>query len=159
VGHQPCSSLVLLRSRLVVSFRKLPRLSCLRLHIDVDIESEDEDDDAEAESSTLSSGAGPSTKPLTARQAALASVVGPSHVSLCEFLPLYDVRLMFLIGVLRFSLIPVSLSNEPSRKKKQLNEAEIALQREETARKRKNMTEKKLEDEKVRSLTSCHNPS
>lgn len=34
-------------------------------------------------------------------------------------------------------------------KKKTLNETELALRREETARKRKNMTEKKLEDEKV----------
>lgn len=30
-----------------------------------------------------------------------------------------------------------------------LNETELALRREETARKRKNLTEKKLEDEKV----------
>jgi hypothetical protein len=34
-------------------------------------------------------------------------------------------------------------------KKKILNEAEIALRREETARKRKNMTEKRLADEKA----------
>jgi hypothetical protein len=34
-------------------------------------------------------------------------------------------------------------------KKKQLTSEEIALRREETARKRKNMNEKKLEDEKV----------
>lgn len=95
---------------------------------DVDIESEDEDDDGEVDISTPSSGAGPSTKPLTARQAVLASVVDPSHVSL------------------------VSLPTEPSRKKKQLNEAEIALRREETARKRKNMTEKKLEDEKAETI-------
>jgi Ino eighty subunit 2 len=38
---------------------------------------------------------------------------------------------------------------EKSRKKKTLNDAELALRREETARKRKNMSEKKLEDEKV----------
>jgi hypothetical protein len=35
------------------------------------------------------------------------------------------------------------------KKKKILNEAEIALRREETARKRKNMTEKRLADEKA----------
>ena len=35
------------------------------------------------------------------------------------------------------------------RKKKPLTEIEIALKREETARKRRNLTEKKLEDEKV----------
>lgn len=36
-----------------------------------------------------------------------------------------------------------------SKKKKHLNETEIALKREETARKRKNLSAKKLEDEKV----------
>ena len=43
------------------------------------------------------------------------------------------------------------MSGEPAnpRKKKQLTELEMALKREETARKRKNLSEKKLEDEKV----------
>ena len=42
------------------------------------------------------------------------------------------------------------LIDEGSRSKKQpLNETELALRREETARKRKNLSEKKLEDEKV----------
>jgi hypothetical protein len=42
------------------------------------------------------------------------------------------------------------LSDEvASKKKKILNEAEMALRREETARKRKNMTEKRLADEKA----------
>lgn len=36
-----------------------------------------------------------------------------------------------------------------SKKKKHLNETELALKREETARKRKNLSVKKLEDEKV----------
>lgn len=35
------------------------------------------------------------------------------------------------------------------KKKKPLTELELALKREETARKRKNLSEKKLEDEKV----------
>ncbi|KAF9562504.1 hypothetical protein CPC08DRAFT_687789 [Agrocybe pediades] len=62
---------------------------------------------------------------MTARQAALASVVHPSHVSL----------------------------NEGTRSKKQpLNETELALRREETARKRKNLSEKKLEDEKAETI-------
>lgn len=40
--------------------------------------------------------------------------------------------------------------DEGTRSKKQpLNETELALRREETARKRKNLSEKKLEDEKV----------
>ncbi|KAI0061913.1 hypothetical protein BV25DRAFT_714575 [Artomyces pyxidatus] len=83
---------------------------------DVDIESEDDDDEASA--------AGGSGRPMTARQAVLASVVDSSHVSL----------------------------NETSRKKKQLNEAELALRREETARKRKHLSEKKLEDEKAETI-------
>ncbi|KIY73897.1 hypothetical protein CYLTODRAFT_385968 [Cylindrobasidium torrendii FP15055 ss-10] len=37
-------------------------------------------------------------------------------------------------------------------KKKQLNETELALRREETARKRKNLSEKKLEDEKAETI-------
>jgi len=45
--------------------------------------------------------------------------------------------------------------DEGSRSKKQpLNETELALRREETARKRKNLSEKKLEDEKV-SFVTC----
>lgn len=36
-----------------------------------------------------------------------------------------------------------------SKKKKVLNETELALRREENARKRKSLSEKKLEDEKV----------
>jgi len=47
--------------------------------------------------------------------------------------------------------------DEGTRSKKQpLNETELALRREETARKRKNLSEKKLEDEKV-FPTSCSN--
>ncbi|PFH47889.1 hypothetical protein AMATHDRAFT_109466, partial [Amanita thiersii Skay4041] len=62
---------------------------------------------------------------MTTRQAVLASVVGSSHVSL----------------------------DDTSRSKKQpLNETELALRREETARKRKNLNEKKLEDEKAETI-------
>ncbi|KAG6379920.1 hypothetical protein JVT61DRAFT_10486 [Boletus reticuloceps] len=84
---------------------------------DIDIESEDDDDDDDEV-------VGGSTRPMTSRQAVLASVVDSSHVSL----------------------------SESSRKKKQLTESEIALRREETARKRKNLTEKKLEDEKAETI-------
>lgn len=80
---------------------------------DSGVESEDDDDQPRG-----------SKRPLTTRQAVLASVVGSSHVSL----------------------------DETSRKKKQLNEAEIALRREETARKRKHLSEKKLEDEKAETI-------
>jgi Ino eighty subunit 2 len=84
---------------------------------DIDIESEDEDDEGEAVGST---------RPMTSRQAVLASVVGSSHVSLS--------------------------TGDSSRKKKQLTESELALRREETARKRRNLTEKKLEDEKAETI-------
>lgn len=49
-----------------------------------------------------------------------------------------------------------ALSVEPPnpRKKKPLTEDEIALKREETARKRKNLTEKKLEDEKASPVSN-----
>ena len=49
---------------------------------------------------------------------------------------------------------PNAFSDQPAsgRKKKPLTDLEIALKREETARKRKNLTEKKLEDEKVKPL-------
>jgi Ino eighty subunit 2 len=63
-------------------------LDQLKASIDVDVESEDED--PEIGSSTNSSGAGPSTKPMTARQAVLASVVDSSHVSLRE--PSFSIR-------------------------------------------------------------------
>jgi Ino eighty subunit 2 len=96
-------------------------------------ESEESADNAESEASeerqpTSRSATGtPShnTRPMTTRQAVLASVVGSSHVSL----------------------------DDGSRSKKQpLNETELALRREETARKRKNLTEKKLEDEKAETI-------
>lgn len=67
-------------------------------------------------------------RPLTSRQAALANVVDPSHVSL----------------------------GDSRQKKAPLNEVALALRREETARKRKNLTEKKLEDEKVCVFPQVH---
>ena len=82
---------------------------------------------------------------LTARQAVLANVVDASHVSLSK-----------LQVQPRFSLVSRinALADQPAsgRKKKPLTDLEIALKREETARKRKNLTEKKLEDEKVKSV-------
>ncbi|KAG7447935.1 uncharacterized protein BT62DRAFT_1074469 [Guyanagaster necrorhizus] len=72
----------------------------------------------------------PSKKRLTSRQAVLANVVDSSHVSL-------DGDTAISVGKGR---------------KKQLNETELALRREETARKRKNLSEKKLEDEKVETI-------
>lgn len=93
-----------------------------------DVESEDsispesEDEDDESASGSRPPG---QPKPMTTRQAVLASMVDSSHVSLGE---------------------------GKSSKKKILNESELALRREETARKRKNLTEKKLEDEKAETI-------
>ncbi|KAF9787263.1 PAPA-1-like conserved region-domain-containing protein [Thelephora terrestris] len=88
-----------------------------------EIESEDSDS---VDPSTRSASVVGGGRTLTARQAVLANVVDPTHVSL----------------------------NQPAsgRKKKPLTELEIALKREETARKRKNLTEKKLEDEKAETI-------
>ncbi|KAJ7877846.1 PAPA-1-like conserved region-domain-containing protein [Mycena leptocephala] len=88
-----------------------------------DIESEDSDSDE----SQFNYSAGPSSsRQLTARQAALASAVDPSHVAL-------DTK-------------------AGSTKKTQFTASEVALRKEENARKRKNMIEKKLEDEKAETI-------
>lgn len=58
---------------------------------------------------------------------------------------MYD-SFLFLFGL---QLTPRIAEPPNPRKKKPLTEIEIALKREETARKRRNLTEKKLEDEKV----------
>ena len=80
---------------------------------------------------------------MTTRQAVLASVVDSSHVSLSDT---YLLRLRFHFHT-QTTCICV---DEGSKSKKQpLNETELALRREEIARKRKNLSEKKLEDEKV----------
>lgn len=113
------------------AFKRTPRRRAKTKVIqDVDIESEDpqtpsELDEGQTTSEVPSVTPSASTKPMTTRQAVLASVVDPTHVSL----------------------------NEGSRSKKQpLNETELALRREETARKRKNLSEKKLEDEKAETI-------
>ncbi len=83
-------------------------------------------------------------KRLTSRQAALANVVEPpSHVSL-------STRINPQAAQHAYAQIAGDMTAGRSSRKKQLNETELALRREETARKRKNMTEKKLQDEKVR---------
>ncbi|RDB14982.1 hypothetical protein Hypma_016176 [Hypsizygus marmoreus] len=79
----------------------------------------------ESEDSTSDSQPSTSTtRPMTTRQAVLASVLDSTHVSLTG----------------------------SRQKKAPLNETELALRREETARKRKNLTEKKLEDEKAETI-------
>ena len=127
-------------------------MSLAKVIQDIDIESEDPtspsvaSDDAlqsAAESDSRSTGT-PSTsvKPMTTRQAVLASVVDSSHVSLSDsyFLPLRPISILNHLQCI----------DENSKSKKQpLNETELALRREEIARKRKNLSEKKLEDEKV----------
>ncbi|KAF8808599.1 hypothetical protein BYT27DRAFT_7096326 [Phlegmacium glaucopus] len=119
-----------------IAFKRTPRRRAKTKVIqDIDIESEDptspsvaSDDAAQSphESGSRSTGTpSASVKLMTTRQAVLASVVDSSHVSL----------------------------NEGSKSKKQpLNETELALRKEETARKRKNLSEKKLEDEKAETI-------
>ncbi|KXN86823.1 INO80 complex subunit 2 [Leucoagaricus sp. SymC.cos] len=98
-----------------------------RRKVKSDIESEDSlSPESEDEDGSMSGSRPPShPKPMTARRAVLAGMVDSSHVSLGE-------------------------GNRS--KKKVLNETELALRREETARKRKNLTEKKLEDEKTETI-------
>jgi Ino eighty subunit 2 len=109
-----------------------------------DVESEDDDDEQPRGAD--------GKRPLTTRQAVLASVVGSSHVSLGASLHFLRHGLPCCLGKVGAFLTSSHRGtlDETSRKKKQLNEAEIALRREETARKRKHLSEKKLEDEKVR---------
>ncbi|KAJ3929304.1 MAG: PAPA-1-like conserved region-domain-containing protein, partial [Lentinula lateritia] len=64
------------------------------------------------------------SRSMTTRQAVLASVMDSSHIAL----------------------------GNTSKKKKVLNETELALRREENARKRKNLSEKRLEDEKLETI-------
>jgi Ino eighty subunit 2 len=108
---------------------------CLDEEDEDEIESEDPDSDQGA-STRSASVAGGSGK-MTARQAVLANVVGSSHVSLGE------------CGPVRTSSYSYIYKPASGKKKKPLTEIELALKREETARKRKNLSEKKLEDEKV----------
>ncbi|KAJ7059538.1 hypothetical protein C8F01DRAFT_1370447 [Mycena amicta] len=98
-------------------------------HVDVESEDEDGDDDDDDEvSSPMTALAGGR---LTARQAALASAsaVDSTHVSLD-------------------SLPAVALST----RKRGTSPSQVALRKEENARKRKNMIEKKLEDEKLETI-------
>ncbi|KAJ7903174.1 hypothetical protein B0H13DRAFT_2335239 [Mycena leptocephala] len=88
-----------------------------------DIESEDSDSD---ESQFNYSAGHSSSRQLTARQAVLASAVDPSHVAL-------DTK-------------------AGSSKKAQFTASEVALRKEENARKRKNIIQKKLEDEKAETI-------
>ncbi|KAL0565566.1 hypothetical protein V5O48_016456 [Marasmius crinis-equi] len=99
-----------------------------------DVESSDEDEDEEEVAAPTRS-----TRPMTTRQAVLANVVDPSHVSLDTDLAV-DPNTM------------LTSDQKPNPRKKQLNETELALRREETARKRKNLSEKKLEDEKLETI-------
>jgi hypothetical protein len=68
------------------------------------------------------------------------------YVSFVRLLTFFSVVLSLGVTIL------LPLPTEPSRKKKRHNEAEIALRGEKTDHKRKNTTEKKLEDEKLRFL-------
>ena len=112
-----------------------------------DIESEDEDEDEDDGGDSTRSGSvaagGASGRALTARQAVLANVVDSSHVSLGASSPQEP------SSTRPYDRTPHTAEPPNPRKKKPLTEIEIALKREETARKRRNLTEKKLEDEKA----------
>ncbi|KAF8157234.1 hypothetical protein B0H34DRAFT_798529 [Crassisporium funariophilum] len=134
------------------AFKRTPRRRAkTKIIQDIDIESEDPtspsgSDGAQSahESPSRSTGT-PSTsaKPMTTRQAVLASVVDSSHVSLSRM----------MTSLYYYSGLTIGYVDEGSRSKKQpLNETELALRREETARKRKNLSEKKLEDEKAETI-------
>ena len=97
---------------------------------EIDVESEDP---SQSESER-------SSRPMTARQAVLASVVDSTHVSLST------------LTAFHHQLIPSTSTAGRTGNKKQLNESELALRREETARTRKNLSEKKLEDEKLETI-------
>jgi hypothetical protein len=91
---------------------------------------------------------------MTTRQAVLASTIESAPLTPGKRLSSVDV---FPQAEYSHVSIIVADENPPQAptakgKKKQLNENEIALRREETARKRRNLTEKKLEDEKVRDI-------
>ncbi|KAG5735549.1 hypothetical protein E4T56_gene11080 [Termitomyces sp. T112] len=130
-----------------------PARSCLRITLkmpsvsrtetplveseDEEIGSEDGDGDGDGEMDSLEDVEDEEVEyqntkhPLTSRQAALASVMDPSHVSL------ESMRSRRGRGRGRGRLI---------------GEAEMRLRKEETARKRKNFVEKRLEDEKAETI-------
>ncbi|KAJ4484360.1 hypothetical protein C8J55DRAFT_41293 [Lentinula edodes] len=103
----------------------------------VEDEEDEEDDDMQVsvDSSSLTAHTlqGRSkSRSMTTRQAVLASVMDSSHIAL--------------------DLAAQSVQGNTSKKKKLLNETELALRREENARKRKNLSEKRLEDEKLETI-------
>lgn len=102
----------------------------------------DEDDFDELENDTQSI---QSSSRMTARQAAIASGVDSELVQLSEIRPTINERMDPLITTCRTLLI----ASRPSKKKKHLTEAEQLARKNETAVKRRHMTEKKLEDNKV----------
>ena len=67
-------------------------------------------------------------------------------------LPNYCLTIYSSLTLLTLYIFADPTLNSYSKKKKYLTDTEIALRREETARKRKNLSEKKLEDEKVRGV-------
>ena len=67
-------------------------------------------------------------------------------------LPNYCLTIYSSLTLLTLNNFADPTLNSYSKKKKYLTDTEIALRREETARKRKNLSEKKLEDEKVRGV-------
>ncbi|KAJ3978910.1 hypothetical protein F5890DRAFT_1589536 [Lentinula detonsa] len=105
------------------------------------VEEEEDDDDEDVSvgvdntsTTTRTAQPGSKSRSMTTRQAVLASVVDSSHIALDS------------------DLAAQSVQGNSSKKKKVLNETELALRREENARKRKNLSEKRLEDEKLETI-------
>ncbi|KAG6888153.1 hypothetical protein C0995_010268 [Termitomyces sp. Mi166 len=102
----------------------LPKMNPLKIRLKLPAHSSSRYETPTVESEDSMDSQPRSKRPLTSRQAVLANVMDPSHVSL----------------------------GSSRQKKAPLNETELALRREETARKRRNLTEKKLEDEKLETI-------
>ena len=81
-----------------------------------------------------------------------SSFVGADYFNTETPLPNNCLTIYSSLTLLTLNIFADPTLNSYSKKKKYLTDTEIALRREETARKRKNLSEKKLEDEKVRGV-------
>jgi Ino eighty subunit 2 len=108
---------------------------------DMQLESEEEDEEDDDEVMPGSS----KNRPMTARQAALAGGKG-GIVELGKWRQTHPPRLWPRCST---ETLETSTAGTSKRKKKDLNDVELALKKEEMARKRKNLSEKRLQDEQA----------
>ncbi|KAJ7758381.1 hypothetical protein B0H16DRAFT_1720980 [Mycena metata] len=123
-----------------------------------DVESEDSESNSNSDDEqNFPYGTAPGRQ-LTARQAALASAGDTDHVSLGMAYPSFPPSPFFHPSLysprttLRADTTPAPTPKRASNKNKTASASEVALRKEENARKRKNMIEKKLEDEKAETI-------